>query len=46
MLTLKAMLRERKIYVQVELPDGDEHKILVNILDEEAGDIDPYRKYQ
>ena len=39
MLTLKAILKDGKIYFPDELPPVGEHKVLVTILDEEAGDI-------
>jgi DNA-binding NarL/FixJ family response regulator len=38
MLTLKAILKDRKIYFPDELPPGGEHRVLVTILDEEIGD--------
>jgi DNA-binding NarL/FixJ family response regulator len=37
MLTLKAILRNGKIYFPDEHPPGGEHKILVTFLDEDAG---------
>ena len=39
MLTLKAILKDRKIYFPDEFPPGGEHKVLVTILDDEAGDV-------
>ena len=39
MLTLKGILKDRKIYFPDELPPGGEHRVLVTILDEETGDI-------
>jgi DNA-binding NarL/FixJ family response regulator len=38
MLTLKAILKNGKIYFPDELPPGGEHRVLVTILDEEIGD--------
>ena len=38
MLTLKAILKDCKIYFPDELPPGGEHRVLVTILDEETGD--------
>jgi DNA-binding NarL/FixJ family response regulator len=38
MLTLKAILKNGKIYFRDELPPGGEQKVLVTILDEETGD--------
>jgi DNA-binding CsgD family transcriptional regulator len=37
MLTLKAVLRDRRIYFPDRLPPSGEHKILVTFLDEGAG---------
>jgi DNA-binding NarL/FixJ family response regulator len=37
MLTLKAVLKDRRIYFPDELPPSGEHKILVTFLDEDAG---------
>jgi hypothetical protein len=39
MLTLKGILKDRKIYFPDELSPGGEHKVQITILGEEAGDI-------
>jgi hypothetical protein len=39
MLTLKAILKNGKIYFPDELPPGGEHKVLVTIFDDEAGAV-------
>ena len=39
MLTLKAILKNGKIYLPDELPPDGEHKVLVTILDGEAGAV-------
>jgi hypothetical protein len=39
MLTLKGILKDGKIYFPDEFPSDGEHKVLVTILDDEAGAV-------